>query len=100
LVPQLMGYRLHGGEYIAIPPHGKKLELYSDYLNLDLVPENGRLRFWDPRTGERLRTHEEAESEREAQAEARRREAEARRTAEAEAARLREELARLRQSKE
>ena len=93
LKPQLVGFRLRNDEYIAISPQGKKLELRSDYLDLDLVPDRGRLRFGNPRTGELLRTHEEAEREREA-------EAAARRTAEAEAARLRAELAKLRQERQ
>ena len=54
-----------------------------------MVVEENRLRLYDSQTGERLRTHAEAE--------AARREAEAaRQEAEAENARLREELARLR----
>ena len=85
------------------------------FLGLDLAAEGAFLRFWNPRTGERLRTHEEAEAERrvaEAQAfremrrrqlaeEQAQREAAARKAAEAEAEaeRLRQELARLREGK-
>lgn len=85
LTPQLRGFRLQGGDYI--PLVGTRLS--SGVLGLDLVVEEDRLRLYDPHTGERLRTHAEAETAR--------REAEtARREAEAENARLREELARLR----
>jgi Uma2 family endonuclease len=73
---QLRGYRLEGGEYL--PLAGARLK--SQVLGLELVLEEGVLRLYDPQTGERLRTHEEAEA--------------ARRAAEAEVARLREELAR------
>jgi len=101
---QLRGFRLEGGEYL--PLAGTRLR--SQGLGLELVIEDGVLRLYDPQTGERLRTHEEAEAARRAaeakateEAQARRaaeakatEEAEARRAAEAELARLREELAR------
>jgi Uma2 family endonuclease len=101
----LRGHRLEGNEYL--PMVGARLR--SEVLGLDLVVEEGQLRLYDVETGERLRTHEEAEADRRA-AEARattaeakaaeeaeaRREAEAgREAAEAELTRLREELARL-----
>jgi Uma2 family endonuclease len=90
---QLRGHRLEGGEYI--PMTGTRL--HSDVLGLDLVLEDGQLRLYDPTTGQRLRTHHEAEAARR-EAEAARREAEARAdAAEAELVRLREELARLQQ---
>jgi predicted NBD/HSP70 family sugar kinase len=78
-------------------------------LGLDLVVEGDNLRFYDPRTGEWLLTHEEAQTARQlAEAQAQReatarqlaeaqaqREATARQAAEAELVRLREEIARL-----
>ncbi len=76
---QLRGFRLKDAEYI--PREGTPLR--SEILGLDLVVENGRLRLYDVKAGERLRTHEEAEADR--------------RAAEAEVARLRQELARLQQ---
>jgi len=98
----LRGLRLEGTEYI--PMAGRRLR--SEVLGLDLVVEEGRLRLYDPRTGERLLTHEESETARRAAeaahqaAEAKAaEEAEARRRAEAELARLREELARLQSQK-
>jgi len=111
--PALRGFRLEGGEYV--PLAGETLR--SEVLGLELRVENNRLRLYDPKTGERLRTPEEAEADRRT-AEAARRTAEAARraaekkaaqelkarqeaetkaaAAEAEAARLREELAKLR----
>ena len=92
LTPQLRGFRLQGGEYI--PMVGPRLS--SAALGLDLVVEENRLRLYDSQTGERLRTHAEAEAARR-EAEAARQEAEtARQKTETENARLREELARLR----
>ena len=77
--PALRGFRLEGGEYV--PMAGETLR--SEVLGLELKVENNRLRFYDPKTGERLRTPEEAEAARR-EAEAARRTAEAaRRTAEA-----------------
>ena len=92
LTPQLRGFRLQGDDYI--PLVGPRLS--SKALGLDLVVEENRLRLYDSQTGERLRTHAEAEATRR-EAEAARQEAEtARQEAEAENAHLREELARLR----
>jgi len=100
---QLRGFRLQEGSYT--PLEGARL--HSEVLGLDLVVEEGALRLYDPESGERLRTHAEAEAARRAEAEARRvaearaaRETEARRQAEAELARLREELERLRNQSE
>jgi len=111
--PALRGFRLEGGEYVPLPGDA----LRSEALGLELKVENNRLRFYDPGTGERLRTPEEAEADRRAaekiaaQEFKARREAEAKATqelkarhqaearaaeAEAEAMRLREELAKLR----
>jgi len=55
-------------------------QVHSEVLGLDLVVEGDSLRFYDPATGERLRTHREAERRQEAAA--RRQEAAARMTAE------------------
>jgi len=96
LSEQLCGFRLRNKkEYL--PMAGSRL--HSEVLNLDLAVEHGRLRLFDRRSGEYLRSHKEAEADRRA-AEAGRhaaeaktaQEAEARRNAEAELARLREEL--------
>ena len=101
----LHGFRLEGGEYV--PLSGS--HLHSEVLGLDLRVEEGQLRLYDPQTGERLRTPEEAEDDRRAAemqaarelkarqaAEAKAaQELAARQRAEAELARLREELARL-----
>jgi len=102
LSQQLRGFHLHGEDYQ--PLTGARI--YSEVLNLELFVENRRLRLFNRKTGERLRTYEEAErgrrvaetkSEKESQArraaEAKtKQESEARRAAEAEVARLREEL--------
>ncbi|MDZ7289492.1 MAG: Uma2 family endonuclease [candidate division KSB1 bacterium] len=82
--PALRGFRLEGGEYV--PLTGTSLR--SEVLDLELRMEEGQLRLYDPKTGERLRTPEEAEAERRA-------EKAARQAAEAELARLREELTKL-----
>lgn len=87
--PMLRGFRLKGGEYL--PMSGGRI--YSETLELDLVAEAGELRLYDPITGERLLTPEEAEAERRAE-KAARQAAEARAAeAEAENACLREALA-------
>jgi hypothetical protein len=59
--------------------------LRSKILGLELRVEKSQLRLYDPKTGERLRTPEEAEDEL--------------REAQAEAARLRKQLAKLRRKK-
>ncbi len=119
--PMLRGFRLEGGEYV---PMAGATRLNSEVLGLELRVEQGQLRLYDPKTGERLRTPEEAEAERRAekaarlaaeekaahaevkatQAEAKAAQAEAnatqelaaRQAAEVELARLREELVKLR----
>jgi len=102
----LRGFRLQGNDYV--PMMGARL--HSEALELDLVVEHGRLRLYDPKTGQRLLTHEESEAARRiaetkaSQEAAARQAAEAkaaqefaaRQAAEAELARLREELAKLR----
>jgi len=110
--PALRGFRLKGGEYVPIAGN----VLHSEVLGLELKIEEGQLRFYDPKIGERLRTPAEAEAaRREAEtarheaeaahreAEAARREAEAkaekesaaRQAAETEVVRLQKELAKL-----
>jgi Uma2 family endonuclease len=124
LKPRLIGYALAGSEYVRM--NLEKSRLHSAVLDLDLAIDGEQLRFNDPRTGEWLLTHEEAQMARQlaeaqaqreatarqlAEAQARqeaaarqaaeteaRREAEARRIAETEIARLQEELARARKS--
>ena len=69
--PALQGFRLENGDYSPMT----ETRLHSDALGLDLTNEGGRLRLYDPKTGERLRTHEESEAGRR-KAEAERRKAE------------------------
>ena len=88
LRPSLQGYRLQEGEYQRLPLEAEG-RLVSQTLSLELRLEDGRLRVFNPTTGERLLTPTEALA-------LRRTEASARRTAEAEVERLRAELARLR----
>jgi Uma2 family endonuclease len=88
LRPSLQGYRLQEGEYQRIPPGGEG-KLVSQALGLELRLEDGRLRVFNPTTGERLLTPAEAlVARRVADARAAR--------AEAELERLQAELARLR----
>jgi Uma2 family endonuclease len=77
LKPRFQGFTLIGGEYVPMNA-AAETRLHSEVLGLDLVVEKNKLRFYDPRTRERLRTHREAEAERR-QAEAERRQAEAER---------------------
>jgi len=95
----LRGFRLQDGAYVRMPDKPSLLKaklskdqplegLKSEVLGLELRVEEGQLRLYDPKLGERLRTHKESEADRRA--------AEARAAAaETEAARLREELAKL-----
>jgi Uma2 family endonuclease len=88
LRPSLQGYRLQEGEYQRLLSEAEG-GFVSQALGLELRLENGRLRVFNPATGERLLTPAEALLER--------RVAEARASqAEAELAQLRAELARLR----
>jgi hypothetical protein len=103
--PALRGFRLKGGEYVPIAGDA----LQSEVLGLELKVEEGRLRLYNSKTSERLRTPAEAEAARRKaeaarqEAEAARRKAEAkaekesaaRQAAEAELARLQKELAKL-----
>jgi Uma2 family endonuclease len=96
LLPPLKGFRLLGDNYQPLPattlPDGT-LVLRSDALGLELRIEDGTLRFYDPASGKRLLTHQEAEQARR-EAEQARQEAEAR--AQAAEARVAELEARLR----
>ena len=91
----LVGEHLVNGEYQRLPvepdaegrPRG-----YSPTLGLDLVWEDGQLRFYDPATGEWLKSYDEERAARE--------EAQARAgAAEAEVQRLREQLSRLQEGR-
>jgi Uma2 family endonuclease len=97
----LVGFRLENGDYVpmTVARHNGSLHLRSKILGLELRVEKGQLRLYNPKTGERLRTPEEAETKARQESKARQ-EAEAKATAaEAEAARLRKELAKLRRKK-
>jgi Uma2 family endonuclease len=67
LVPALQGFRLVAGRYEPLPatvsPEGTRV-LHSTVLGLDVSLEDGRLRFVDPATGQRLLTHQETEQAR------------------------------------
>lgn len=93
LEPPLQGYRLMANSYerIQLEPDGA---LVSQELGLRLSGESGQLVFVRLDNGKRLLTAEERAKR---AARVRRREALARRAAEAEVARLREEIARLRE---
>ncbi|MGH7595736.1 MAG: Uma2 family endonuclease [bacterium] len=109
LRPTLRGFLLENGQYL--PMMGNRLS--SEVLEMDLRLDEGRLRLYDRKTGERLRNHQESEAERRAEAAARKaaeaaqqaaeekaaQELTVRQTAEAELARLREELAKLSENK-
>ena len=56
--PALRGFRLDEGEFV--PMVG--IRLTSEFLGLDLKVEDDRLRLYDRKTGERLRTYEESEA--------------------------------------
>ena len=87
LTPPLQGFRLHEGEYRAVPAvtvlSNRGVAVASEVLGLELRDEREerRVRLRDPATGEILLTHEEAER-------ARGEEAAARRAAEARTAEL------------
>jgi len=97
--PNFRGFRLEGGDYV--PMVGTRLN--SAVLGLEMRVEGEFLRLFDPKTGERFLTHEEAHAaRRKAQAEAKAakkkaaQESAARQAAEEELARLREEVTKLR----
>jgi Uma2 family endonuclease len=60
LRPALRGFRLTNGAYM--PMVGTRL--LRKVLGLELRLEEGKLRLYDPKVGEYLRTHEESETER------------------------------------
>ena len=87
------------GYYSALSPQarpGEEWQLFSEVLGLELHTEGSRLRLFDPKTGQYLRTPQEEAQARRLAEERTAYEAEARRVAEAEVERLRAELARLR----
>jgi Uma2 family endonuclease len=64
LVPPLQGSRLVGRNYQPLPAttlSDGTLTLHSDVLGLDLWLEHGRLRLYDPATGQKLLTYQEVE---------------------------------------
>ncbi len=65
LKPRLQGQRLHEGVYQPIELNDNRM--FSEQLGLELVMEGETLRFYDPATGEWLRTYEQAETQRLAQ---------------------------------
>ena len=78
LVPPLRGYRLHEGEYRALPAvtvlSNRGVGVASEVLGLELRDEREarRVRLRDPATGEDLLSHRELELAREEEAAARR----------------------------
>lgn len=88
LTPSLQLFRLHDGNYEAIPAreHAEgQLRLYSEVLGLDVRVEDGELDFYDLGTDQKLLTYQEMSAARQA-AEARAQaEATARQAAEARA---------------
>ncbi len=108
----LSGERLVDGAYEPLPTHREQdgvIRCYSPVLGLELLWDEGRLRFYDPAAGEYMPDFEEVHAQRDdairerddaiygrnAAIHEREAEAEARRKAEAELAGLREQLARL-----
>ncbi len=91
LKPAFQGFRLENGEYIRIDFVDGRLP--SEVVGLHLERDGSELRLWNPVTGLRLPTPEEARHQAEERAE---REAAARELAEAETARLRREIEELR----
>jgi Uma2 family endonuclease len=63
LKPALQGFRLIEGNYLAIPAQisDDAIALSSQVLGLELRLENGEMRFYDPKTGKKLRSHSESE---------------------------------------
>jgi Uma2 family endonuclease len=67
LMPSLQGFRLVDKNYQPLPTgiaESGELSLHSDVLGLDLRLENNKLRFYDPVTGQKLLTYQEAEQAR------------------------------------
>jgi Uma2 family endonuclease len=92
LQPRLQGYRLRNGGYQRLPQRGTDGRLYSQQLQLELVPGEQTLRMWEPRTQTWLLTTAEHAA---LQTERANHEATRATLLEAENARLRAELARL-----
>jgi len=90
--PTLRGFRLEVGEYVPIT----RMPLRSEALGLELRVEQNRLRLYDAKTGERLRTHSESETERRNAEKKAAKALKAYQAAETEIMRLREELAKYR----
>ena len=71
LAPPLQGFRLHEGEYRAVPAvtvlSNRGVAVASEVLGLELRDERGerRVRLRDPATGENLLTYEESQRARE-----------------------------------
>ena len=84
LAPPLQGFRLHGGEYRALPGvtvlSNRGVSVASEVLGLELRDERDArmVRLRDLETGEDLPTYEESDRAREEEASARQRESEAR----------------------
>jgi Uma2 family endonuclease len=92
LQPALRGDRLSGDHFVPLSPTNLPdggLSFHSEVLKIELRLEHGQLGLYDPKTGKKLLTYEEAQDALQAEQGARRA---------AEAARLREELARLKGS--
>jgi Uma2 family endonuclease len=91
LEPPLQGFYLVGNTYQPMPgttsPEGT-LVLRSDVLGLELRLEEGTLRFYDPTTGQRLLSYQEAEQARQEAEQARQAAEERARAAEARVAEL------------
>ena len=67
LQPQLKGSCLRNGKYEPITPEilsGEVLRIHSQVLGLDLRLTEGKLRFYVPKTGRKLLTHQETEQAR------------------------------------
>ena len=98
-LPPLIGERLRDGEYHALETvkHGDGMvQGHSAVLGLDICAlPDGNLRFYDPVSGQWLRTHSEEAAARQAAEDALRKEAAARQAAEDELRQLRERLSAL-----
>ncbi len=67
LDPPLVGHRLENGRYVPIPAQelsSEKVVVHSAVLDLDLRAMKDDFHFVDPASGEPLRNHDEAESDR------------------------------------
>ncbi|MEA5619873.1 Uma2 family endonuclease [Cronbergia sp. UHCC 0137] len=63
LKPPLQGFRLVEGNYLPIPRIETEngFAVMSEVLGLELRLENGEMRFYNPKKGEKLLTHQELE---------------------------------------